>query len=437
MFCLVIIFTVLDVHAILDINDTHDKLIIDLSDGYFEGGYYYLPVADNVSKNYYVGMYKTGYILSDQGKENNNLFIEFGCRMIPDSDIYKKMIKIKYRPEVIMFNGTIVYTEINFLQDNTYNVPVIYNGERVTLEVYCCNDRKGCKITGAINAENEKIVIQKGDKIIPIYEYRNIGEENYFEIEELICDYIQLDEIIYDDTLEITKGYYNKDNYAVKLELVDKQNKFTVSQPIMLIHNIVPEKTTINDQDAFEKSTPSTWAENEIKAAVSYGIITENVIDNYQGLITREEFCELAVRFYEELSKSTTEAVSPNPFTDTNNQQVLKAFSLDIAKGTGNGLFEPKQYIKREQLAVMLYNTVCAAIPEKLDIDHELQFSDKGEISNWAINALKFMNKYEFMVGSSNTISPKNNTTKEQAIIVTVRLFEYFNKIMNGSVFEY
>ena len=85
----------------------------------------------------------------------------------------------------------------------------------------------------------------------------------------------------------------------------------------------------------------------------------------------------------------------------------------------------------------MLYNTVCAAIPGKLDIDHELQFSDKGEISNWAINALKFMNKYEFMVGSSNTISPKNNTTKEQAIIVTVRLFKYFNKIMNGSVFEY
>jgi hypothetical protein len=41
--------------------------------------------------------------------------------------------------------------------------------------------------------------------------------------------------------------------------------------------------------------------------------------------ITREEFCELAVLLYETMTGTTASPMSPNPFTDTTNSQILKA----------------------------------------------------------------------------------------------------------------
>lgn len=99
--------TVLNLNAKLDINESHDKLIIDLSDGYHKDGYYYLPVADNVTENYYVGMYKIGFLIPCIGSEHTDLFVETGSDMILNSDIYKKMIKIKYKPDIILFNGIV------------------------------------------------------------------------------------------------------------------------------------------------------------------------------------------------------------------------------------------------------------------------------------------------------------------------------------------
>jgi hypothetical protein len=63
--------------------------------------------------------------------------------------------------------------------------------------------------------------------------------------------------------------------------------------------------------------------------------------------ITREEFAELALLLYE---KTTGKAVTipQNPFTDTVNPQVLKAFSIGITQGTSTTTFEPNVLINRE-----------------------------------------------------------------------------------------
>ena len=53
---------------------------------------------------------------------------------------------------------------------------------------------------------------------------------------------------------------------------------------------------------AVNGSTPSNWAVPEIEKAKGYGLVTSKVLGNYQQSITREEFCELAVKLYEALS---------------------------------------------------------------------------------------------------------------------------------------
>ncbi len=74
---------------------------------------------------------------------------------------------------------------------------------------------------------------------------------------------------------------------------------------------------------------PSSWAVPEIEKAQSFNLTTERVMSNYQTNITREEFCELVVRLYEVLSGEDATPVSPNPFIDTTNPEILRQTILE------------------------------------------------------------------------------------------------------------
>ena len=43
----------------------------------------------------------------------------------------------------------------------------------------------------------------------------------------------------------------------------------------------------------------STWAVAELDKVAEYGFITDNIKDKMNGPITREEFCEVAIKLYE------------------------------------------------------------------------------------------------------------------------------------------
>src|SRR5690606_4040684 len=82
---------------------------------------------------------------------------------------------------------------------------------------------------------------------------------------------------------------------------------------------------------------PSNWAISEIEKAKKNNLTTERILNNFQSDITREEFCELVVKLYEAISGVKAKPVSPNPFTDTNNLEVLKANNLGIVGGKQKG----------------------------------------------------------------------------------------------------
>ncbi len=77
-------------------------------------------------------------------------------------------------------------------------------------------------------------------------------------------------------------------------------------------------------------SAPSNWAIPEIEKAKSENLVTDKVMVDFGKDLTREEFCELAVKLYERLSGETAQTVAVNPFKDTQNPEVLKAFHLGI-----------------------------------------------------------------------------------------------------------
>ncbi len=186
-------------------------------------------------------------------------------------------------------------------------------------------------------------------------------------------------------------------------------------------------------------SNASTWATTELQNASDLGLIPAILKGaDMTKPITREEFCELAVLLYEKTKGESAVAISPNPFTDTKNVQILKAAKLGITTGTSTTTFSPNVLINREQCAAMLFRAIKAIAP---DVDYSIagikDFPDQKYISSWAVEATKYMSKLGIIIGvdAAGNFAPKATTTaqtaasygmatREAAIAMTVRTYE-------------
>ena len=161
---------------------------------------------------------------------------------------------------------------------------------------------------------------------------------------------------------------------------------------------------------------------------MEYGLTTDKVLKNYQGNITREEFAEISVKLYEALTGNTAQPVSPNPFKDTSNPEILKAYKLGIVNGITTDTFSSDSPATREQICLMLLRAIKAIEPEYIVDNSGVQaFADSKDISSWALEAVKQLNKLGVVNGvGGGKISPKGNTTREQAIAMIKRVYEKF-----------
>ena len=172
----------------------------------------------------------------------------------------------------------------------------------------------------------------------------------------------------------------------------------------------------------------SSWALEELNKAVEYGLYIDKIMNNYNQNITREEFCELVIKLYEKLKATETIPISPNPFRDTQNESILKAFGAGIVKGTSADSFSPYNPITRQDICVMLYRAITDAVANvNTNIDGVPMFVDENLIGSWAIKEIKFAYKNNIMKGSdSNKIMPRDNTNREQALLLIKRVYEAF-----------
>ncbi|SCY90844.1 S-layer homology domain-containing protein [Alkaliphilus peptidifermentans] len=175
----------------------------------------------------------------------------------------------------------------------------------------------------------------------------------------------------------------------------------------------------------------SSWAVPEINEAIENNLITDKVMVDFGRDITREEFCELAIKLYEKMSGKTAQPSASNPFTDTKNPEVLKAYNLGIVQGVAPDKFAPNNSITRQEIATMLVRTLKNVMPELETSGAQFTqvFYDAAEISDWAVENLRFLNHNDIFKGSQGYILPKAYTTREQAISLVKRVFDKFFQI--------
>ncbi|MBR5271007.1 MAG: S-layer homology domain-containing protein, partial [Clostridia bacterium] len=194
---------------------------------------------------------------------------------------------------------------------------------------------------------------------------------------------------------------------------------------------VLSSVSIVSAADVWTKA--SDWAVSDLNAANNAGLFPDSLknVDLTQN-ITRAEQAALSVKIYEVLTDKKATAAE-NPFTDTNDGEVLKALSLGITSGTSATTFEPNANLTREQAASML-----ARVYKKINIsgwtlekDSEFnfeftmpsKFADDTKISSWANQSVYFMASKKWILGKdNNNFAPLDSCTREQALIIAQRI---------------
>jgi hypothetical protein len=182
--------------------------------------------------------------------------------------------------------------------------------------------------------------------------------------------------------------------------------------------------------------TASEWARVEISSAIAKGFVPEDIQSNYTDVITRQEFCRMAVKFVEYKAGKNVDAllveknlsIDLNAFADTSNIDILAAFVLGITDGTkaptatSLGQFLPNGIITRQQAARMLMN-VCSVLGAQANDAPLSDYADIGSAAVWAVDAINFCYANGIMEGTGNSMfSPMATYDRQQSIVTFDRI---------------
>lgn len=225
------------------------------------------------------------------------------------------------------------------------------------------------------------------------------------------------------DTIDIKANVYQ---FRVRYQYYDFENS---DDEDYWYYSPFSEVFTIGIQAVYKDA--SSWAIPELDKAAEYGLITEKIKDKMNGPISREEFAEIAVKLYEKTTGKQASYTDMSAFVDTVNPEVFKAYTLGIVNGTNKEgkLFSPAELTNREQVATMLYRAI-QAIGYNTDSSSSASaaFNDESMISAWALDPVMFMSTQGFIKGSNGNFDPKGTCTREMAVLIALRVFEYSQK---------
>ena len=161
------------------------------------------------------------------------------------------------------------------------------------------------------------------------------------------------------------------------------------------------------------------WAANLVNEAIAKDLFPAHLKgQDLREPITRTQFAALSVRLYEAMSGQTIPAFTgTNPFTDTTDPEVLKAYSMGFTSGVSSTAFGAGTQLNREQAATMLsavYRKLGGTIPPQ----EAAPFSDRGSISAWAMDSVCFAASKGVISGyEDGRFGPKDSAQRQACLI--------------------
>ena len=242
------------------------------------------------------------------------------------------------------------------------------------------------------------------------------------------------DEFEAEKSYRVTVELYAKDGYTFAKDLKGtingiKETKYvTMSNKNRIYVDIVMPK--VEESEEYTWSKASEWAEPELKEASKQNLIPE-IFDeaNLTKNITRKEFAHTVVKMYEKITGQKAVPIAKNPFTDTKDKEVLKAYNIGITNGTSDTTFSPDALITREQMATMMTRALTKAGKDTSRPASAKLFADDSEFSGYAKDSIYYMSSIEIIKGvGENKFNAKGNASREQALAISIRCVKKLNK---------
>ena len=224
----------------------------------------------------------------------------------------------------------------------------------------------------------------------------------------------------------------------------------------------------VSAASVFTGETVDEWAVERVESAIRLELMPECLEgQDLRAEMTRAEFAALTVKLYEAMSGKLAEVPKQNPFRDTQDPEVLKAYGLGFVTGLTEDTFGGEEPVTREQAAVMLTavyqyrnednrkafllwvalygrdndlnddsnlteqqaSNMLAGIYHKLDTVISSvgakEFADDGEISDWAKNSVYIMEKNGIITGvGGDRFDPQADIQAQAALVMSVQMLQ-------------
>lgn len=373
--------------------------------------------------------YNTGEIIQDLSEENiERLFnIEYGKSI--NENNWVDTIKLSQLTENQIYkytaNSTVQFPKIEndvdkncmvYIKDrldDNYKREIYMNKEisssSISLSFNEYQQGEGFNIMYKSISNEELLKLIEDDEIIYLSKFKD-GEQLDYNFEKYI--YNDTDKDIEVNTKDVFFDQEVFNTYTIRKGEIHGFSWMIDYASIDYIDDSTDKQTWIN---------ASQWAIGELENANIFGLIPEKL--KYLDLtknITRDEFASITVCLYEKISGKEIEKVD-NPFIDTNDQDVIKAYAIGVTNGVSKNEFKPNNLITREEMATMMIRVL-----NKLGIDTKVEkieeFVDDDIISDWAKEGVYYMSSVGIIKGmGENKFGAKEQATREQAIIISLR----------------
>lgn len=177
----------------------------------------------------------------------------------------------------------------------------------------------------------------------------------------------------------------------------------------------------------------SSWAEESVRAMDKLGLIPNEVkATPMNGSITRLNLCKVIMRTYKLMIGVTDSDLGTpdDPFSDTDDIDVLNAYRLGIVNGVGNGNFAPNDPITRQdffKMSVNFLNAIGYPYTDEETTDLS-QFKDAEEIAEYALGATRLLVGIGVVSGTTDKrLNPRDEIVCQEALCIFYRIYDFVN----------
>ncbi len=243
--------------------------------------------------------------------------------------------------------------------------------------------------------------------------------------------------------------WFYTDNYAMekgsesfsttlgnKTPIDKKEEKEEVKEENVVKEEIIePEKPEFNE-NTYQDVKKDDWYYEAVKYAYKNNLMqgTENGFEPEEKM-TRAMLVTVLYRLESPIQKSQASGFADIEEGAWYEESVLWAAENKIVTGVSETEFAPNQELSREQMAVILYRYANLKGINTEAISNLDEYSDREEISDWAIEALGWANSFELINGiGDNELSPKASATRAQIATILMRFCEMISDYKGQNV---